>query len=136
LKIFKFFEPILLRIRITSGASTELSLRGQHFLSTLFVKHDKDSDGALRPEELQELFSTCPRQAWDGLAQQGVKNTEQGWITMQGFMSQWALITLLSVNTSLEYLAYFGYPFLEQESQANAITGAIIFKFQFFFFIK
>ncbi|XP_059480371.1 mitochondrial Rho GTPase isoform X1 [Neocloeon triangulifer] len=110
------------KIRISTGASTELSLRGQHFLSTLFVKHDKDHDGALNPDELQDLFSTCPRQAWDGLAQQGVKNTPQGWITMQGFMSQWALITLLSVNTTLEYLAYFGYPYLEQESQSNAIS--------------
>jgi hypothetical protein len=38
-------------------------------------------------------------------------------------MSQWALITLLSVNTTLEYMGYFGYPFAERESQSNAITG-------------
>jgi len=52
---------------------------------------------------------------------------------MQGFMSQWALITLLSVNTTLEYLAYFGYPFLEQDSQSNAITGNVLFYFCFDF---
>lgn len=60
-----------------TGSSTELSLRGQHFLNNLFVQHDKDGDGALNPEELRNLFSTCPRPAWDGLAQQGVHNTNK-----------------------------------------------------------
>jgi hypothetical protein len=44
---------------------------------------------------------------------------------MQGFMSQWSLITLLSVNTTLEYLGYFGYPFTEHESQSYAIAGKL-----------
>jgi Ras family protein T1 len=65
------------RLHVPNGASTELSLRGQHFLNTLFVQYDKDGDGALCPEELRDLFSTCPRPAWDALAQQGVNNTSK-----------------------------------------------------------
>jgi hypothetical protein len=62
---------------VPSGSSTELSLRGQHFLNTLFVQHDKDGDAALCPDELRNLFSVCPRPAWDALAQQGVHNNSK-----------------------------------------------------------
>ena len=30
----------------------------------VFMKHDKDGDGALSPQELVSLFSTCPSMPW------------------------------------------------------------------------
>ncbi|KAG8445970.1 hypothetical protein GDO86_013733 [Hymenochirus boettgeri] len=52
-----------------------------------------------------------------------VYTNDKGWITYQGFLSQWTLTTYLDVQRCLEYLGYLGYSILtEQESQAMAVT--------------
>lgn len=51
-------------LKVSSGCTTELSYRGQQFLSHIFEKYDKDGDKALSPSECEELFSTCPTPAW------------------------------------------------------------------------
>lgn len=81
-----------------------------------------------------------------------VCTNDQGWITYQGYLSQWTwvlnlwilsnstnflltvarvfwgrLTTYLDVQRSLEYLGYLGYSIIyEHESQAAAITGESI----------
>lgn len=51
-------------LKVPTGCTTELSHRGQQFLTRLFERHDRDRDRALSPPELESLFSTCPTPAW------------------------------------------------------------------------
>lgn len=53
------------RLTVPNGCSVELSHKGYQFLSTLFERHDKDSDGALSPKEVEAVFSTCPTPAFN-----------------------------------------------------------------------
>lgn len=49
------------------GCTSELSYKGQQFLTQLFEKYDKDKDGMLNPTELKNVFSCCPRIPWHNL---------------------------------------------------------------------
>ncbi|CAG2065301.1 unnamed protein product, partial [Timema podura] len=126
-------------IRVPAGCTTELSLKGQHFVSTLFERYDKDRDGALSPTEVNNLFTPCPAPLWGPDFHRTVATNSQvrrlcslfvdnpwfacwqGWITQQGFMCQWVLVTLLDLNRALEYLAYLGYIVSDTENQVTAI---------------
>lgn len=52
------------RLRVPPGCSTELNHAGYAFLTGLFEKYDMDRDNALSPQELIDLFSTCPVMPW------------------------------------------------------------------------
>lgn len=52
-----------------------------------------------------------------------VPTNEHGWITYQGYMCQWALMTLVDLPRTFEYLAYLGYNVYENESQLSAVVG-------------
>lgn len=43
-------------------------------------------------------------------------------------MCQWALMTLVDVARTFEYLAYLGYNVYEGESQLSAVQGMLITK--------
>lgn len=51
-------------VLVPAGCTTELSHKGQQFLTMLFERFDKDRDGALSPAEVDDLFSTCPAPLW------------------------------------------------------------------------
>nr|XP_020452788.1 mitochondrial Rho GTPase 1-A-like [Monopterus albus] len=81
-------------LKIPPGCTTELNHNAYLFLQSVFDKHDK---------------TVC--------------TNDQGWITYQGYLSQWTLTTYLDVQRCLEYLGYLGYSIVaEQESQASGIT--------------
>ncbi|KAI8986202.1 mitochondrial Rho GTPase [Trametes punicea] len=96
---------------VPHDCSVELSPLGYQFLTVLFENHDKDQDGALNKEELEELFSTSPGNPWAG---QKFPDTtvadDTGAVTLQGWLAQWSMTTLLDHRTTLAYLAYLGYP--------------------------
>ncbi|KIM28732.1 hypothetical protein M408DRAFT_329191 [Serendipita vermifera MAFF 305830] len=96
---------------VPHGCSVELSQKGYEFLTGLFVGFDKDKDGALNTTELSNLFETSPGNPW---ANQGFPDTtiadESGAVTLQGWLAQWSMTTLLDYKTTLAYLAYLGYP--------------------------
>ncbi|PWN19851.1 P-loop containing nucleoside triphosphate hydrolase protein [Microstroma glucosiphilum] len=98
---------------VPSDCSVELSPYGYSFLTDIFEVHDKDRDGALCQEELRELFETAPggRHPWEG---SGFPNTtvtnEHGAVTLQGWLAQWSMTTLLDYKVTLANLAYLGYP--------------------------
>jgi Ras family protein T1 len=98
---------------VPSDCSVELSPYGYSFLTDIFEVHDKDRDGALCQEELSELFETAPggRHPWEG---SGFPNTtvtnEHGAVTLQGWLAQWSMTTLLDYKVTLANLAYLGYP--------------------------
>uniref|UniRef100_A0A8C7YLF3 Ras homolog family member T1a n=1 Tax=Oryzias sinensis TaxID=183150 RepID=A0A8C7YLF3_9TELE len=110
-----------------------LTLKGFLFLHTLFIQRGRhettwtckhtDRDCALSPEEVKDLFKVFPYMPWGPDVNNTVCTNDKGWITYQGYLSQWTLTTYLDVQRSLEYLGYLGYSIVyEQESQAAAIT--------------
>lgn len=74
--------------------------------------HDvQDQDGALNKEELEELFSTSPGNPWAGQKfPDTTVSDDTGAVTLQGWLAQWSMTTLLEHRTTLAYLAYLGYP--------------------------
>lgn len=115
------FDFLNFSVKVPPGCTTELSHKGQQFLSHLFERHDKDRDGALSPRELEELFSTCPVVPWGPDVNAAVVTNERGWITYQGYICQWALMALTELPRTLECLAYLGYNIYENESQVTAL---------------
>lgn len=110
-------------LKVPSGCTTELSHKGQQFLTHIFERYDKDRDHALSPNEFEELFSTCPTPAWGPDVGSMVQTNDKGWITYQGYMCLWALMTLVDLPRTFEYLAYLGYNIYENEIQTTAVHG-------------
>lgn len=109
-------------LKVPSGCTTELSHKGQEFLTVLFMQHDRDRDGALSPNEMEALFSRCGKVPWNDEYKYTVATNDKGWITYQGFMCQWAYLTLTNVRKTLEYMAYLGYNMYNDECQASSVT--------------
>ena len=101
------------RFDVPSGMNVELSPLGYQFFTEVFKAHDKDHDGALNPHELEQLFQTAPggQHPWGSLNfPSGTVTDESGAVTLQGWLAQWSMTTLLEPRTTLAYLAYLGYP--------------------------
>jgi len=79
------------KVEVPLGCSTELTSQGYDFLKQLFLKYDKDGDGALSPNELQNLFSVCERlPVWVNEDISGiVECNDKGYVTLQGFLAIW-----------------------------------------------
>ncbi|EUC62028.1 Rho GTPase, partial [Rhizoctonia solani AG-3 Rhs1AP] len=74
-------------------------------LDTHELNEFQDQDGALRPEELENLFNTSPGNPWAAEDDEGVDGT----ITLQHWLAKWSMTTLLDHKKTLAYLAYLGY---------------------------
>ncbi|KAH1077989.1 hypothetical protein GLYMA_19G155700v4 [Glycine max] len=73
-------------------------------------KHAFDQDRALRPAEVDKLFCTAPESPWDdALYKDAAERTNMGYISLNGFLAQWVLMTLLDPPCSLANLIYIGY---------------------------
>ncbi|KEP53085.1 Rho GTPase [Rhizoctonia solani 123E] len=90
---------------VPHDCSVELSPQGYQFFTDIFQIFDKDQDGALRPEELENLFNTSPGNPWAAEDDEGVDGT----ITLQHWLAKWSMTTLLDHKKTLAYLAYLGY---------------------------
>jgi len=113
------------QIKMPAAASVELSFAGYDFFTSIFEKYDRDKDKALSPQELVNLFSTCPVMAWGPDVYNTVPLNNHGYIGLQGYLSLWTLTTLLDTQKTLEHLAYMGYTFhAGEENQINALTIA------------
>eukprot|EP00850_Spirogloea_muscicola_P009165 SM000051S17525 [mRNA] locus=s51:63093:67305:- [translate_table: standard] len=94
-----------------SDQSVELTEQALQFLEAAFRSFDADSDEALRAQELEELFSTAASYPWQQPPHADAAETnEMGAMTLNGFLSQWVLMTLLEPVKSLAHLLYLGYP--------------------------
>ncbi|XP_045812749.1 mitochondrial Rho GTPase 1-like [Trifolium pratense] len=91
--------------------SVELTNEAIDFLKTIFNEFDGDHDGMLQPCELEELFSTAPESPWiENPYKDAVERNAFGGLSLDAFLSEWALMTLLNPNFSVENLIYTGYP--------------------------
>ncbi|KAM0947780.1 putative small GTPase, EF-hand domain, EF-hand domain pair, EF hand associated, type-1, MIRO [Dioscorea sansibarensis] len=90
--------------------SVELTEEALDFLKGIFAMFDIDSDGALRSAELEDLFSTAPESPWaESPYKDAAEKNVLGGLTLNGFLSEWALMTLLDPASSLANLVYIGY---------------------------
>ncbi|PSR70536.1 hypothetical protein PHLCEN_2v13575 [Hermanssonia centrifuga] len=108
---------------VPHDCSVELSPAGIQFFTELFETFDKDQDGALKHDELEELFSTSPGNPW--VSQKFPDTTvadDAGAVTLQGWLAQWSMTTLLNHKTTLEYLAYLGYPHTPTTSRTSSLS--------------
>ncbi|KAI9207509.1 P-loop containing nucleoside triphosphate hydrolase protein [Polychytrium aggregatum] len=98
-------------IEVPPECSVELSSDGYQFFTELFQAFDMDKDGALKDSELEDLFSTAPDNPWTGTGfpETTITAETSGAVTLQGFLAQWSMTTLLDYKTTLAYLAYLGY---------------------------
>uniref|UniRef100_A0A8P4KK84 Mitochondrial Rho GTPase n=1 Tax=Dicentrarchus labrax TaxID=13489 RepID=A0A8P4KK84_DICLA len=111
-------------LKVPPGCTTELNHNAYLFLQSVFDKHDKDRDCALSPEELGDLFDVFPYMPWGPDVNNTVCTNDQGWITYQGYLSQWTLTTYLDVQRCLEYLGYLGYSI--QQSQTDPLMAVCV----------
>lgn len=111
-------EFLMPSLAVPPNCSVELSPDGYAFFTELFQSYDADKDGALNAKglltpktpELEELFSTAPSNPWVNTSfPESTITNESGSVTLQGFLAQWALTTLIDYKTTLAYLAYLGY---------------------------
>ncbi|EIW81024.1 mitochondrial Rho 1 [Coniophora puteana RWD-64-598 SS2] len=111
---------LLPKFEVPYDCSVELSPKGYQFFTDIFETFDKDKDGALKASELDALFGTSPGNPWAG--QRFPESTlvdETGAVTLQGWLAQWSMTTLLDHKTTLSYLAYLGFP---EEPRTIALT--------------
>ncbi|KAF9454690.1 mitochondrial Rho 1 [Macrolepiota fuliginosa MF-IS2] len=112
------------KLDVPPDCSVELSPLGYQFFTDIFETHDKDQDGALKSDELDGVFSTSPGNPW---ATQKFPDTtlsdDTGAVTLQGWLAQWSMTTLLEHKTTLAYLAYLGYSG-ESQTEALQVTRA------------
>ena len=79
------------------GDYTELSPKGISFLTDLFSKFDKNKDGELDHQELSNLFLTAPFHLFSHS------------VTLQQFLAEFSMVTLLNPIKTLEFLNYLGF---------------------------
>ncbi|XP_009625701.1 mitochondrial Rho GTPase 1 [Nicotiana tomentosiformis] len=90
--------------------SVELTNEALDFLRRIFHTFDIDSDEALRSNELDDLFSTAPENPWsEAPYKDAAEKDALGGLSLDGFLSEWALMTLLDPIYSVENLIYIGY---------------------------
>ncbi|BAT95603.1 hypothetical protein VIGAN_08236000 [Vigna angularis var. angularis] len=93
-----------------SDQSVELTCEAVEFLNDIFQLLDTDKDLTLRPAEVDNLFDTAPESPWNNAPyKDAAEKTDTGYISLNGFLSQWALMTLLDPKLSLANLIYIGY---------------------------
>ncbi|XP_064995992.1 mitochondrial Rho GTPase 1-like isoform X2 [Musa acuminata AAA Group] len=93
-----------------SDQTVELTNEAVDFLKGVFLTFDIDSDGALRPAELDDLFSTAPESPWsEAPYKDAAEKNVLGGLSLEGFLSEWALMTLQDPAASLANLIYIGY---------------------------
>ncbi|XP_015892115.3 mitochondrial Rho GTPase 2 [Ziziphus jujuba] len=90
--------------------SVELTNEAVEFLRGIFRLLDTDNDGSLRPSELDKLFGTAPESPWNEAPYDtAAERTGLGNLSLNGFLSEWALMTRLDPSRSLANLIYIGY---------------------------
>ncbi|XVF57432.1 hypothetical protein PTKIN_Ptkin06aG0204800 [Pterospermum kingtungense] len=91
--------------------SVELTNEAIKFLRGVYELFDSDLDNNLRPIEVEDIFSTASENPWnDAPYKDAAERTALGGLSIDAFLSQWALMTLLDPARSFENLIYIAYP--------------------------
>ncbi|KAL6500462.1 Mitochondrial Rho GTPase 1 [Orobanche hederae] len=107
----KLADDLIPPLKRAPDQSAELTNEAIDFLETVFDEFDSDRDGTLQPRELEELFSTAPESPWiENPYKDAVERNAFGGLSLDAFLSEWALMTLLNPRFTMENLVYIGYP--------------------------
>ncbi|CAJ2647553.1 unnamed protein product [Trifolium pratense] len=113
LRKFGYNDEMKLFIRPMKRApdqSAELTTQAIGFLVKIFDDFDGDSDKELEPSELENLFSPALESPWiEKPYKDAVERNACGGLSLDAFLSEWALMTLLNPTFSAENLKYMGY---------------------------
>ncbi|XP_022011237.1 mitochondrial Rho GTPase 1 [Helianthus annuus] len=94
----------------TNHQSVQLTSEAVEFLRGVFTLFDSDGDGALNADELDDLFSTAPESPWrEAPYVNAAEKNEIGGLSLDGFLSEWALMSVLDPVLCVENLIYIGY---------------------------
>ncbi|XP_015695223.1 mitochondrial Rho GTPase 1-like [Oryza brachyantha] len=106
----KFRDDLIPAIKRAPDQTLEFTSKTIDFLRGIFNMFDTDNDGALLPAEVEDLFSTAPENPWSShLYENCAENNVLGGLLFEGFISKWALMTLLHPPSSFANLIYVGY---------------------------
>ncbi|KAI3771713.1 hypothetical protein L6452_02880 [Arctium lappa] len=118
-------DQLLPPIKRTPDQSVELTSEAVEFLRGVFSLFDIDGDGALNAHELEDVFSTAPESPWtEAPYASAAEKNALGGLSLDGFLAEWALMTLLDPVLSVENLIYIGYAdsflkFIHQPSRSD-----------------
>jgi mitochondrial Rho GTPase 1 len=108
---FQLAHDLFPPLKRAPDQSVELTKEALDFLETIFDEFDGDFDKVLQPHELEELFSTAPENPWiENPYKDAVKRNAVGGLSLDAFLSEWALMTLINPTLSMKNLRYIGYP--------------------------
>lgn len=85
----------------------------------------QDRDCALSPDEVKDLFKVFPYMPWGPDVNNTVCTNDQGWITYQGYLSQWTWVWNMCINIRTRTLM----PILVSHN-LNTFTHIIVFTTQ------
>lgn len=101
---------------------SQLTSEAYKFLNVIFHTHDRDGDGFLSESELSKLFSVFPYNPWGPDVMASIETNSVGWLSMNGFFSQWTLTAFLDLPRTMEHFGYLGYSVLTgRQSQIEGI---------------
>lgn len=90
--------------------TVELTSSAVEFLTGVFRTLDRNYDGAVGNEEIEDLFSTAPESPWYRFPyKDATVKTLPGELSLNGFLSEWALMTRLDPACSFANMMYIGY---------------------------
>ncbi|CAN7089643.1 unnamed protein product [Brassica rapa subsp. narinosa] len=90
--------------------SVELTDVAIEFLKEKYMLFDADGDNNLRPQEIEDLFSTAPESPWkEAPYEDAAERTAIGGLSSDAFLSLWSLMTLLEPARSVEHLICIGF---------------------------
>ncbi|CAN1784019.1 Mitochondrial Rho GTPase 1 [Linum perenne] len=106
----KLDDDLIPSFKQAPDQSAELTSEAIDFLKGIYELFDNDYDNNLRPTELDDIFSTAPESPWDELPyKDAAEKTALGGMSVDAFLSEWALMTLLDPSRAVENLIYIGY---------------------------
>ncbi|WCJ43161.1 Mitochondrial Rho GTPase 1 [Euphorbia peplus] len=107
----KLADELIPTVKRAPDQSVELTNEAIEFLRGIYELFDSDYDNNLRPAELEDIFSTAPESPWDEAPyKDAMEKTALGGMSVNAFLSEWALMTLLDPSRAMENLIYIGYP--------------------------
>ncbi|XP_021620427.1 mitochondrial Rho GTPase 1 isoform X2 [Manihot esculenta] len=107
----KLADELIPTFKRAPDQSVELTNETIEFLKGIYELFDSDYDNNLRPVELEDIFSTAPESPWDEAPyKDAAEKTALGGLSVNAFLSEWALMTLLDPSRAVENLIYIGYP--------------------------
>ncbi|KAL0642802.1 hypothetical protein Bca4012_041092 [Brassica carinata] len=91
------------------GYNNDIRLADELLPPSLF-KRAPDQDNNLKPQEIEDLFSTAPESPWkEAPYEDAAEKTALGGLSSDAFLSLWSLMTLLEPARSVENLIYIGF---------------------------